>query len=747
MARDLGPAGEEACIRDWAPGNRQAGHVPGLPHGRERVEETVGARIMRLPDRPDEPGHRRAANEEVERHARRERVQVPGPNRLGREDAPHPVCIEIAKQSIVDHSGRMHDAAQRPAGAPDRGERRRDLRGLAHVGRDRDDVDAGRAHRLHGALRFRARGTRTSDKRERTGALRGEPLRDRETEAAEPAGHQIGGIGPNHPRRLAVEFDPGRLLVGDHDLADVIGIRHVTERAADLVRREELDRQRLEVARNEIPDDRFELGADRLRALARDAREIDHEERHVLAQAAQPDQVVAIDVALADLQKPSAGREQCETFFQVWARQRVQHHVDPAALCGGEHVIRKAERTRVEHVGNASGAQVVAFLGAARGRDDARAAAARDRDRGEADAARRGVDQDGLARIQPRQRAQGVLGGRIGGWQRRSRRKRKLVGNFNDQRRRRRHMRGECPAHHRDHPASNQARIATLAGLEHDAGAFQAEMLPGGRILGIGRQQTCRRHDIAEIQSDCADVDQHLAGPGARRLHLAQTKPVERAGARHRDAERRRPQLGLPRRAGKGQALLPDRGEAARQALVPAQRDHRLGFLAQHFGDQIIGRRAVRIRVDHPHLQLRHLVSRRPHHPEHRCKERRTRRIPGALCDTVGDDRDRGARVGTAAGLEQGNEAFDHSRIGRRLWRALLIERADDDDPVHWSGRAQQSLDRGGAALPRPADGFRVGRSGERDARAESAQRIGELMRDAPFGTQNEVITPVRPPL
>ncbi len=366
----------------------------------------------------------------------------------------------------------------------------------------------------------------------------------------------------------------------------------------------------------------FELGADRLRPLARDAGEVDREKRRILAKAAQADQAVAVDVALADLEKAPAGREQGEALLEERPRQRIQHHVDAASLCCREHVVGEAERARVEHVGDAARPQVIALFGAACGRNDARPAAARDRDRRKPDAAGRRMDQHGLARLQARERAQRILGGRIGGRERRGRRKRKLLGNRNDECGWRHNMRGERAAGHRDHPASGEVLIAAFAGLDDHAGAFEAEMLPGGRILGIGRQQPGRRHDVAEIQSDRADLDQDLAGSRMQRPHLAQPQPIERSRARHRDAEGRRPRLGLPCRGGERQALLADRAETARQALVPAQRDQRLDIVAQHLVGEALDRHPLRIDTDHPRLHVGHLISRRAHEADDRREER-----------------------------------------------------------------------------------------------------------------------------
>ena len=140
--------------------------------------------------------------------------------------------------------------------------------------------------------------------------------------------------------------------------------------------------------------------AGQLRALRHQLIGIDAEIADVVAERAQTDARVLVEIALAQFEEATKGLQHAEVAVDRLAGQRVQDHVDSLATGDSEDLIGRTKAARVENVLDAQQTQKVALLiGAGRG-EDLRPAPLGDLDRGDADAAGGAVNQDCLARLQ-----------------------------------------------------------------------------------------------------------------------------------------------------------------------------------------------------------------------------------------------------------------------------------------------------------------------------------------------------------
>ena len=130
------------------------------------------------------------------------------------------------------------------------------------------------------------------------------------------------------------------------------------------------------------------------------------------------DLLPAPDSGLADLDEATVGRQRAHARRDEVARERIQHHVRSAAVGSGQHLIAEIERARVHDVRHTQVGEKLALRGTSRGGEDLGADALRDLHRGQTDSARRRVDEHPLARPQPRQVDERVLGGQEGDRQR-----------------------------------------------------------------------------------------------------------------------------------------------------------------------------------------------------------------------------------------------------------------------------------------------------------------------------------------
>ena len=254
-------------------------------------------------------------------------------------------------------------------------------------------------------------------------------------------------------------------------------------------------------------------------------------------------------------------------------------------------------------------AQIGALLVAAGRRIDLRAVTLGDRDRGETDAAGRRMNENLLALLDPAERCQRVLRGRIAGRDRGGLREREVFRDLEHQRRRHRDLRGEGAAGDGHNALADQGGIDASADLPDDAGALEAEPLPGESDFGFRRQQAGRRHHVAEIQADGVHLDQHLAVQRRARRHLAQQQIVDHARAAHGQAEFRTALLDIPGNASLRQRIVRHTLQAQAKATAAAQRDLRFAGSTKQLNGERIGRSIGRIEVDHQRLEVGKLVA------------------------------------------------------------------------------------------------------------------------------------------
>ena len=223
------------------------------------------------------------------------------------------------------------------------------------------------------------------------------------------------------------------------------------------------------------------------------------------------------------------------------------------------------------------------------GGDDDRALVGGDLDRREPDPAGGSVDQHGLTRRQPPERAERIEG-RHEGHRRRGRSGEIEPGrDRHDGTGQRRHPRRQRRRGEPDDPVADREPLDPRPHGADDPGAFEAEGRAGKavdqRLLG---QETHTPHHVAEIERRRRDIDRNLARAGGRR---GGRRPGERVE---------------PARLGAGEAervvgCRPTRRQAAAQAQDMAARrgPHDLAVRAAHgeLGGEPLGAFARRRRI------------------------------------------------------------------------------------------------------------------------------------------------------
>ncbi len=135
----------------------------------------------------------------------------------------------------------------------------------------------------------------------------------------------------------------------------------------------------------------------------------------VAAEREEPQPGVAVDVAFADLDEPSAERQQFEPGALCGAGQGVEHDVDAVPVGIAADLLGELDAARVVDMLNSHVAQQFSTLLAAGRGEDLGARGAGDRYRGLPHAAGRGVDQHPVTGSDPGQVMQAVPGGGMRG--------------------------------------------------------------------------------------------------------------------------------------------------------------------------------------------------------------------------------------------------------------------------------------------------------------------------------------------
>ena len=419
--------------------------------------------------------------------------------------------IEIGDQRVVEDRGSVEDTGQSRHRAFHVVEQAADRRRIRHVDAGLADHDAVLSQVVEQHLGSIAAGAAAAGEHEVARTTAGEHPHHLDAHAAKGAGHEIGRIGPNRAlqRRQRRDHDVGRVVEVDHDLADLLRLGHEPQGLAGLRGREAGQRQGQEVARREALEGLAKETQDDVAARQGETVEVERDEADASVEGRHGETVLLQDVALADLDEPSEGRQRVEAALHGLAGERVQHHVDAAALRGLPHPVDEFEAAGVPHLSNAELEQHGPLLGAAGRGEDRGAQPAGHLDRRHADAAGARVDEHRLAAPQPGRFVERVIGrherdrdgrGLGRGHGAGSRQGEELVGSDRD-------VRAETPRHQGDEFVSH--REAGHAGPDRrdHGGGFHAERLAAMRADEVLlRQQSQDFEHVLEIQTDGADA-------------------------------------------------------------------------------------------------------------------------------------------------------------------------------------------------------------------------------------------------
>ena len=223
-------------LSNRAPIYRERRQPERAPMVREGIEEAVGRGIIRLASVADDGAHRGVEQEKIERQLAGLLMQIPGAGHLWRENSVKPRGIEIGQEAIVEHHRGMHDSGERGHCPGDVGERPGDFAFGADIGNHDDDFRAAIFATADGGPRFIINVTGATGEDHVTRPARDQPLRRRESEAAQAAGDQIRRVrtNPKRPRGRRGTQANLRAAPGEHDFADMFSLRHRMEGALEV---------------------------------------------------------------------------------------------------------------------------------------------------------------------------------------------------------------------------------------------------------------------------------------------------------------------------------------------------------------------------------------------------------------------------------------------------------------------------------------------------------------------------------
>src|ERR1700691_185753 len=117
----------------------------------------------------------------------------------------------------------------------------------------------------------------------------------------------------------------------------------------------------------------------------------------IIAKRAQADNGVRVNVALANLQKPSTRGQGGQSFRDGVAGQRIQHQVNALAFCESANLRGKRSGARIHDMPDTNLAKIVTLFVISRGCEYFRACQSCDLDRRQPDAAGCRVNEDFLS--------------------------------------------------------------------------------------------------------------------------------------------------------------------------------------------------------------------------------------------------------------------------------------------------------------------------------------------------------------
>ena len=341
-------------------------------------------------------------------------------------------------------------------------------------------------------------------------ALR-QQTRNLQAERAGAAGDQVCPVRTN--RALL----PRVGIMNQHDLPEVLGLRHEPERADRVSQMERVKRQRLQIAAGELLEQARE---DRSNGLAI-AAEVDRVIRNIgptlCDSLGRPDRV------LAEFQEPAARTEHRQTALDEFSCERIEHDVDALAVGARHHLVGKLKRARAQDVLDADRFEIGALDRAANGRVHLGAGLLGQLDGGKTDASCGRMNQDAVAGRHVRQLTQPVCRRHERDWNR---------GGLLDAQVRRlpeHELRGqgngasERPRPERHHLVTNRPLRDAATDRRDAADAFVSKRT-GGPLIRPERIQ-----DVAEVEAGRLDLDLDFAGSGRLAVARLQGQAVEQA--------------------------------------------------------------------------------------------------------------------------------------------------------------------------------------------------------------------------
>ena len=200
-----------ADLRPRPPGDGLSRQAQRAPVARQLVEEGVGGGVVRLARVAD---HADAAGEEeehVEVAVQRGAVEVPGAQDLGPQHRLEALPRLVRERCVGEHAHAVDHAAQRRQLRVDARQHRVDRGGVGHVGQLDLDPHAGAAQRRNRLDGFGV-GIAAAVQDDGAGAVLRHPGGHGDADAAQPARHEVGAVGPEPPvdQRRRREHDLAR---------------------------------------------------------------------------------------------------------------------------------------------------------------------------------------------------------------------------------------------------------------------------------------------------------------------------------------------------------------------------------------------------------------------------------------------------------------------------------------------------------------------------------------------------------
>src|SRR6202011_1147507 len=101
---------------------------------------------------------------------------------------------------------------------------------------------------------------------------------------------------------------------------------------------------------------------------------VDTEIGQIVAERAQPDLAVGVNVTLPDFEKATERLEQSEILADGLAGERIEHNIEAFSFRNAHHLVGEIARARVEDMIDANETQILRFWRCARSAESATAA-------------------------------------------------------------------------------------------------------------------------------------------------------------------------------------------------------------------------------------------------------------------------------------------------------------------------------------------------------------------------------------